>query len=137
MGGWERETGACLDVGARDSSIIATCSYTWNGSIAFFPITLLKCLILDVWLTLPPRTQLKETNFVRRNGCGSISYFMKGAWPAKIHSGGLVWPCAMPVQGIIPLCTPPFASEGAHLGPAHTPPVNLFINFQYFGISGP
>ena len=53
-GDGERETGACLDVGARDSGIFATGSYTWNGNIAsLFLIALSKHLLLDIWLTPP------------------------------------------------------------------------------------
>ena len=55
-GGWARETGACLDVGVRDSGVIVTFSYTWNRNAVFlFLITWLKGLLLDVWPTPPQR----------------------------------------------------------------------------------
>ena len=87
--GWEREMSASqvcgggsqhFDVGATDCGIIVAHSYAWNGNVTFLIlITWLKGLLLDVWPTLPPEASLKETELMRRNSCGSISYFAKWA----------------------------------------------------------
>ena len=75
-GGWG-ETGTCLEIGLRGSSVIVTWSYAWNGNITFLiPIALSMGLLLDVCLTLPPGVKLMETRLMRRNSHGSISYFM-------------------------------------------------------------
>ena len=85
--GWEMERSAywvCrrmsqhLDVGVRDSGIIATFSYTENGNVAFLILNAWsKGLPLDIWLPMFPSAWLKETEFMGKKGHGNISYFVK------------------------------------------------------------
>ena len=42
-------------------------------------MALSKDILLDIWLTLAPKAWLRETKLKRRNGHGSISYFVKWA----------------------------------------------------------